>query len=133
MAASVAPRLETVAPHSCSPGHPVGRIQKYLLLAELAEQDRQLQTDLSIAWLTVALVYRGDATNCNAHVLATYRVLGCHPDEVWPTIVNNRRAKLAKEFDAWYEANGMPKQKRLDIPDYDPTCGPLAPVWLGRL
>jgi len=102
------------------------------LEAELKERDRQLQTDLRIASLTVALVYREGAKHSKPHEAAT-RVLGGHPDDVWPTIVANIRAKSAQEFDAWYEDTGMQKTQGLDIPDYDPTCGRPALVRPGRL
>ena len=37
--------------------------------------------------------------NPQPHVEATYRVLGLHPDKVWPAIVAQRKALLGTEYE----------------------------------
>jgi hypothetical protein len=94
-----------------------------LIQAEQHEENPHLRTDYRIAWLTVLIAYSGEARDCKPNVLATYRILGCHPDEVWPQIVSNRKAKLGQEYSEFYDDVGNLIPERLDIPDYDPSCG----------
>ena len=49
----------------------------------------------------------------------SYRIYGSHPDDVWPKILANRKAKLGKEFSEWYDAagNGKPDiRKKTSVP-----------------
>jgi hypothetical protein len=56
------------------------------------ERDPWLHDDIKIACLTVTHAARGDAVCCPPDVLASYEVLGLHPDKVWPAIEARRNA-----------------------------------------
>lgn len=60
--------------------------------AEACESNPWLCDDLRIARLTVHHAAMGDAKICGPHVLATYEVLGVHPEKVWPKIEARRKA-----------------------------------------
>lgn len=66
--------------------------------AEAQESDAWLRDDLRIARLTVFHAARGDAVLCSPQVLASYEVLGLHPDKVWPAIVARRHALGFEKF-----------------------------------
>jgi hypothetical protein len=70
----------------------VWRILSRLSAAEAQEIDPWLRDDLQIARLILAHASRGDAVCCSPHVLATYEVLGLHPEKVWPKILERRKA-----------------------------------------
>lgn len=73
--------------------HPLSsRILSRLRAAEAEETDPWFRDDLQIARLTVLHAACGDATICGSHVLASYEVLGLHPDKVWPAIQARRKA-----------------------------------------
>jgi hypothetical protein len=73
--------------------HPLThRILARLTDAEALEPDPWYRDDLRIARLTVAHAARGDAVLCGPHVLASYEVLGLHPEKVWPAIQARRKA-----------------------------------------
>lgn len=97
--------------HSCSsPGgaelhHFVGRVLLRLEEAEKEESNPHLRDDLRVAWVTCLYAARNEPT---PHVRASLSVLGLHPDQVWPKILANRKAKLGNEFSRWYEADGSP-------------------------
>jgi hypothetical protein len=75
------------------------RIALRLAQAEACEYDPHCRDDLRIARLTVIHAARGDAVLCSPHVLATYEVLGLHPDHVWPAILARRQALgIPEEF-----------------------------------
>lgn len=59
---------------------------------EKFEQDPWYADDIRIARLTVIHAWRGDAVECSPHVLATYELLGVHPNQVWPKIEARRAA-----------------------------------------
>jgi hypothetical protein len=65
----------------------------HLERAELKECDPWLRDDLRIAWITVLYAAQG---NPQAHIDASYNVLGIHPDKVWPAIEARRAALLGK-------------------------------------
>lgn len=75
---------------------PVSRLTKRILVrlaeAEVLELNPHYRDDLRIARLTVAYAASGEAVLCSAHVLATYAVLGLHPEKVWPAILARRNA-----------------------------------------
>jgi hypothetical protein len=81
------------------------RILSRLETAEAEEPDPWLRDDLVIARLTVLHAARGDAVSCAPQVLATYEVLGLHPDKVWPAIQARRNAL------GWYEFSYAPPKK----------------------
>jgi len=62
------------------------RILARLVTAEALEPDPWMRDDLRIARLTVLHAARGDAVWCSPQVLASYAVLGLHPEKVWPAI-----------------------------------------------
>ena len=74
----------------------VERVLSRLEQAERSELNPHARYDYRIAWITVLYAARG---NSQPHTDATYRVLGLHPEKVWPSIVARRRALLG----AWYE------------------------------
>ena len=73
-------------------------VLSYLEKAETKETDPWYRDDLRIAWITTLYAARG---NCQAHIDATYRVLGCHPEEVWPRIVARRKTALGPLYELW--------------------------------
>jgi len=92
----------------------IARIQQ----AECAEPNPHLQCDYHIAWLTALYAWRGDAIECSPHVLASYEVLGLHPDKVWPAIMAGRKAQLGAEYSDIYDEAGNLK------PDFSPKKPP---------
>ena len=73
--------------------HPlVHRILSRLFQAEAKEGNPWFRDDITIARLTVSHAARGDAVCCSPHVLASYEVLGPHPDKVWPAILARQEA-----------------------------------------
>lgn len=71
------------------------RVLVYLGVAERKESDPWLRDDIRIAWITTLYASRG---NPQPHVDATYRVLGIHPDKVWPAILARREALLGRQY-----------------------------------
>lgn len=74
------------------------RVLSRLASAEASEPNLWYRDDLRIARLIVAHAARCDAVLCTPHVLASYEVLGVHPEKVWPAIVARRDA-LGQIFD----------------------------------
>lgn len=56
------------------------------------EPDPWARDDLKIAKRLVLHAARGDCVECSPHVLASYEVLGLHPEKVWPAIQARRDA-----------------------------------------
>lgn len=71
------------------------------------ESDPWLRDDMKIARRIVLHAARGDAVCCSPHVLASYEVLGLHPDKVWPAILARRKA--LGPLDVW-AAPPVPKK-----------------------
>jgi hypothetical protein len=71
----------------------VESVLAYLERAEFKEIDPWVRDDLRIAWITVLLASRGEAI---PHITASYRVLGLHPEKVWPAILARRAALLGR-------------------------------------
>jgi hypothetical protein len=69
------------------------RILTRLVEAEAQEIDPWLRDDLRIARLIVGYAARGEAVLCSPDVLASYMVLGLHPEKVWPAILARRKAQ----------------------------------------
>ncbi|HEY6766487.1 MAG TPA: hypothetical protein VI386_17145, partial [Candidatus Sulfotelmatobacter sp.] len=65
----------------------VRRILRRLVESEAEELNPWIRDDLRIARLIVAHAARGDAVRCSPQVLASYEVLGLHPEKVWPAIL----------------------------------------------
>src|ERR1700722_11102632 len=70
----------------------IRRILSRLASALAQELDPWIRDDLKIAHRIVVHAARGDATICGPHVLASYEVLGLHPEKVWPSILARREA-----------------------------------------
>gem|GEM_PF-5155450 len=79
----------------------VRRILSRLIDAETQETDPWLRDDLQIARLTVAYAARGEAVLCSPDVLASYAVLGLHPEKVWPAIQREGRRCLGHCAKLW--------------------------------
>ena len=71
------------------------RVVARLEAAELHESDPWYCNAIRIARLTVLYAANGDPS---PHFWATYMVLGTSPDQVWPRVVANRKAKLGKYY-----------------------------------
>lgn len=71
----------------------VDRVLHRLETAERRESDPWLRDDIRIAWITTLYASQG---NSQPHIDATYRVLGVHPDNVWPAICARRAALLGR-------------------------------------
>jgi len=99
-------------------------VLEYLQAAALQERNPHRRADYQIAARIVDHCQKGDAVECSPHVLATYEVLGWHPDKVWSQIVKHRKAVLRDEYDYWYDAAGNPRNS---ISDYDPVRVPKKP------
>jgi hypothetical protein len=87
--------------------NPSEQVLVYLEQAEKKEIDPWLRDDIRIAWITTLEASRG---NLQPFIDATYRVLGCHPDQVWPRIVARRKAMLGVHYDDFYGEGSSPKK-----------------------
>jgi hypothetical protein len=88
----------------------VERIMARLIQAEAHETDIWYRQDYRQAFICVSLASKG---NTEPFMVSSYQVYGLHPDKVWPAILHNRQARLAKEFPDWYDAAG---NMRPDVP-----------------
>src|ERR1700683_3247363 len=79
--------------------HLARRVVSRLVQAEVKELDPHYRDDLKIARLTVAYAASGEAMLCPPHVLASYAVLGLHPEKVWPAILARRKALLGPLYE----------------------------------
>jgi hypothetical protein len=84
------------------------RVLTRLTSAEAEEVNPWLCDDLRIARLTVAHAARGDAVLCSPQVLASYAVLGLHPEKVWPAIRARRDALGSLCGPCCLEVSGAP-------------------------
>lgn len=91
-----------------------GRVLKYLATAEWHEIDPWYRDDYRIAWIIVLESIRG---NINAHIDATYRVLGCHPDHVYKRITARRKAMLGDKYAEFYPYEVAPKKPSVSAGD----------------
>lgn len=78
-----------------APASLTDRVVARLEEAELDESDPWYCDAIRIARLTVLYAAKGDPS---PHFWATYNVLRTSPDQVWPQIVANRKAKLGKYY-----------------------------------
>lgn len=97
----------------------VYRILSRLSQFQADEPDPWLRDDLQIASLIVAHAARGDAVLCTPDVLASYEVLGLHPNKVWPAIQARHEAlgdiseppavpkKPPRSVKLWCKENGV--------------------------
>jgi len=94
------------------------RVLARLIQAEAHEANPHFRADIRISWIAVKWASDGipewsPYRLLPPHVAATFAVLNCHPDEVWPRILQTRQEKLGAEYSEWYDASGM---SRPDIP-----------------
>lgn len=91
------------------------RVLARLTDAEKKEVDPWYRDDLRIAWITTRWSQHGIPSwslhgYATPYVAATWQVLHCHPDQVWPRILANREAKLGKlHQQIWGEASSPRK------------------------
>ena len=95
------------------------RILDRLWEAERSEPDIWFRQDYRQAFICVSLASRCEP---QPFITSSYRIYGSHPDDVWPKIMANRKARLGKEFLDWYDQAGSLKP---DIPKK--TSVPLTP------
>lgn len=105
------------------------RVLVRLEQAEKKEIDLWLRDDIRIAWITTAWSQSGvpqwfwRGSSLPPHVAATYQVLDCHPDAVWPRIVAQRKAKLGPCYQQFFGAELPPKK---------PSRAETVAVWAAR-
>jgi hypothetical protein len=85
------------------------RILVRLEKAEQRETDAWYRDDIRIAWITTLWSQNGVPEwswhrDSSPHVAATYQVLHCRPDEVWPLIEARRKAMLGAEYSEIFPA-----------------------------
>jgi hypothetical protein len=101
------------------------RVLAYLEQAEKKEIDPWLRDDLRIAWITAKWSQHGVPEwawhrYSPAHSAATYQVLSCLPDEVWPRILAKRKSQLGSLYSAVYDENDLLREE-------GSSAGPLPP------
>jgi hypothetical protein len=95
-----------------------GRVLLHLEAAEKQETDPWLRDDLRIAWIATRWAQHGIPSwslhgYATPYEAATWQVLQCHPDQVWPRILAAREAKLGKLHDkVWGDASSPRKPVR---------------------
>jgi hypothetical protein len=91
------------------------RVLEYLESAQKKEIDPWLRDDYRIAWITTSWALEGVPewawhADRGPHAAATYQVLGCLPDEVWPRIVAARHAKLGSLYATIWGEQSSPRK-----------------------
>ena len=91
--------VPALPPGECERVEWTERVLAYLEKAEKKESDPWFRDDIRIAWITTKWVQSGVPEwawhrNSPPYAAATYQVLQCLPDEVWPRIVAKRKEKL---------------------------------------
>lgn len=89
-----------------------GRVLRRLQEAEAREVDPWFRDDLRIAWLTV---FYASQDQRQPFVLATYRVLGVHPDRLAAALEARRRAQLASFYDLFFPSALPPKKPSTSV------------------
>lgn len=102
--------VPALPPGECERVEWTERVLAYLQKAEKKEIDPWLRDDYRIAWITTKWAQHGVPDwawhrNAPPFTAATYQVLNCLPDEVWPRIVAKRKEKLGSEYARFYDAN----------------------------
>lgn len=85
----------------------LSRILAYLERAEDSELNPHFRDDYRISWITVSYAARG---RMQPHVAATYVVLGLHPDRVWASIIERRKAMLGVFYEEFFGVSLPPKK-----------------------
>jgi hypothetical protein len=110
-----APAARECAEPPCVETDLADRVLAYLEQEEKREIDPWLRDDIRIAWITTRWSQHGVPDwswhrHSSPYVAATYQVLRCHPDEVWPRIEAQRKAKLGAMYEqVWGEASSPKK------------------------
>ena len=99
--------FSALPPGSSEPLARTEAVLAYLENAERKETDLWLRDDISIAWITTLEASRG---NPQPFIDATYRVLGCHPDQVWSRITARRKAMLGVRYEDFFGEASSPKK-----------------------
>lgn len=94
------------------------RVLVRLQSAESKESNPHFRDDYRIAWITTMLAARG---NPIAHVEATYRVLGLHPDKVWSAHVAMRKAKLGALYHEFFPERASLRSSVSSLPPKKPA------------
>jgi hypothetical protein len=89
-----------------------GRVLARLEDCERTEIDPWLRDDFRIAWITVLFASRG---NLQPHVDATYRVLGLHPEKVWPAMMERRKAICGRLYEEVWGGASSPKKPQRSV------------------
>lgn len=94
------------------------RVLAYLEREEKHERNPSLRDDYRIAWITTQWSQHGVPEwslhgDASPYVAATFQVLHCHPSEVWPNIVAQRKAKLGAEYSTMYDENDLLRKEDL--------------------
>ena len=97
----------------------VGRtenVMEYLEKAELKESDPWLRDDIRIAWITAKWAQYGIPewawVQDSPHAAATFQVLNCRPDEVWPRLVAQRKQKLGARYEEFWGEKPLPSPRK---------------------
>jgi hypothetical protein len=90
------------------------RVLQYLENAERKEIDPWLRDDYRIAWITVKWSREGVPEwawlNDTPHTAATFQVLQCRPEQVWPRILAKRKEKLGALYEKVWGDQSSPKK-----------------------
>jgi hypothetical protein len=89
------------------------RVLVRLQQSEVKEIDPWMRDDIRIAWIATLEASRG---NQQPNIDATYRVLGLHPDKVWPAICARRAALLGSLEAECLRSTTAKAPARLDTP-----------------
>lgn len=113
-----APASECTEPR-CVDANLAERVLVRLQDAEKKEIDPWVRDDLRIAWITANWSQKGVPQwswhkDSAPYVAATYQVLQCLPDEVWPRIVAKRKAQCGSLYSALYDENDLWRGGDLD-------------------
>jgi len=115
IAAALPPESELGKLQKKAPAQITEGILQYLAKAEKEENNPWFRDDIRIAWITTRWSQHGVPDWClrrgfSPYVAATYQVLHCAPEEVWPNIEAARRAKLGSLYsEFWGEASSPRK------------------------
>lgn len=110
------------------------RILLRLKKAEIKEPHAWRRDDYGIAWITTCWSQYGIPdwslhARESPYVAATWQVLHCHPDQVWPNIVATRKLKLGSEYSLWYdEAGNLRREDLLAQLEAPELAAPKKPV-----
>jgi hypothetical protein len=89
------------------------RVLIRLVDAESRESDAWFRDDYRVARVTLGLARHGSPI---PHIEATYKVLGCHPDQVWPRIEARRQALLAADYHKVFGEMVSPRKPARSVP-----------------